>query len=133
VDQRRAQVDPDQTVHLGPEWQPASFALLVARGHDLSIPILKLDSLGQGVIRVGRDADNDLVIEHPAVSRHHAEIMREGQRYVVHDLDSDNGSFVCYAGDPAQERRLAPGGENALKNHSIVRFGPANFTLLLYP
>jgi hypothetical protein len=122
---------PPTTEPLGPGWQPGSFALLVARGHDLSAPLFNLGALAKETITVGRDADNDLIVASPSVSRHHAEVKKVMGRYVVRDLDSDNGTFVSYSGDPAQERRLAPGAENALKNASLVRFGPASYTLLL--
>lgn len=124
------QLVPHDTMRLDGDWQPSAFAVLVARGHDLSVPLFDLQSLGPEVITVGRDADNDLVIADPAVSRHHAEIRHVDGRYVVRDLGSANGIFVCFSGSPAQERDIS-GAENALKNNSIVRFGPASFTLLL--
>jgi pSer/pThr/pTyr-binding forkhead associated (FHA) protein len=43
---------------------------------------------------VGRLPDNTLVIDNPAVSSHHACVFRDGDRYVVEDLDSTNGTFV---------------------------------------
>lgn len=122
---------PPETERLSADWKPPSFALLVARGHDSSVPLFDLDSLGKDLITVGRDAENDLVLKPLAVSRQHADIRKMANRYVVRDLHSDNGTFVSYGGDPAQERQLAPGAENALKNGSLVRFGPAGYTLLL--
>jgi DNA-binding response OmpR family regulator len=50
--------------------------------------------LDRTVTRIGRLADNDIVIEDRWVSRYHAEIRREGQQYFVHDLGSKNGTFV---------------------------------------
>ncbi len=52
------------------------------------IPFAK-DSLA-----VGRKADNDVVIDSPAVSGHHCRICLEGGTYYVEDLDSTNGTFV---------------------------------------
>jgi pSer/pThr/pTyr-binding forkhead associated (FHA) protein len=43
---------------------------------------------------VGRLPDNTLVIDNPAVSSHHACVFRDGDHYVVEDLDSTNGTFV---------------------------------------
>ena len=60
---------------------------------------------------------------------HHAEIVRFEDRYLVRDLNSTNGTFVCFAGEPHLEWRLE--GQNALKNGSIVRFGQASYTLLI--
>lgn len=43
---------------------------------------------------VGRGLDNDVVLEDASVSRHHAEIVREGARLSVRDLGSTNGTWV---------------------------------------
>lgn len=45
-------------------------------------------------LRMGRDPGCDLVIDHPSVSRQHAELYREGDRWRLRDLGSKNGSFV---------------------------------------
>jgi hypothetical protein len=45
-------------------------------------------------LRVGRDPDCDLVIDHASVSRQHAELYRVGDRWHLRDLGSKNGSFV---------------------------------------
>ena len=43
---------------------------------------------------IGRGSDNDLVLNHPQVSRHHAQIRRDGETYTVVDLNSTNGVFL---------------------------------------
>jgi pSer/pThr/pTyr-binding forkhead associated (FHA) protein len=43
---------------------------------------------------IGRLPDNTIVIENPAVSGHHACVFRNGDDFVVEDLDSTNGTFV---------------------------------------
>ncbi len=46
-------------------------------------------------VRVGRSADNDVVLFDPSVSRHHARIDRDAAgSLVVHDLESRNGVHV---------------------------------------
>jgi pSer/pThr/pTyr-binding forkhead associated (FHA) protein len=45
-------------------------------------------------VTIGRRKDNDLVIDDPAVSGHHARIDAVGDRLVLIDLKSKNGSFV---------------------------------------
>jgi pSer/pThr/pTyr-binding forkhead associated (FHA) protein len=51
--------------------------------------------LQQGVtITIGRREDNDVAVEGPAVSGHHAKIDSLGERFVLTDLQSTNGSFV---------------------------------------
>ena len=44
--------------------------------------------------RLGRALDNDVVINHASVSRHHASIEGNGSGYRVRDLGSQNGTFV---------------------------------------
>jgi len=46
------------------------------------------------LIRIGRDADNEIVIDNAAISRHHVKIERTGGRYTVSDLNSTNGTFL---------------------------------------
>jgi len=45
-------------------------------------------------LTIGRRNDNDVVIEDPAISGHHAKIDSLGDRFVLIDLKSKNGSFV---------------------------------------
>ena len=51
-------------------------------------------SLAKAVTTIGRWDDNDITIPDRWISRHHAEIRRQGTRYVIHDLGSKNGLFV---------------------------------------
>jgi hypothetical protein len=46
------------------------------------------------VIRVGRDAEMDVIIDNPSVSRRQAEFRKEGDGWVVEDLGSSNGTFI---------------------------------------
>lgn len=50
--------------------------------------------LGQPVTAIGRWEDNDVVLPDRWVSRHHAEVRREGNRYWLYDLGSKNGLFL---------------------------------------
>lgn len=43
---------------------------------------------------IGRTGENDIVIDHKSISRHHAKIVREADRFVVIDLESSNGLRV---------------------------------------
>ena len=45
-------------------------------------------------VRLGRAADNDLVIAHPSISAHHAELHFDGEQFLLRDLSSSNGTFV---------------------------------------
>jgi pSer/pThr/pTyr-binding forkhead associated (FHA) protein len=43
---------------------------------------------------IGRLPDNTVVIDNPAVSGHHARVFVDGDRVVVEDLRSKNGTYV---------------------------------------
>ncbi|MGB5749849.1 MAG: FHA domain-containing protein [Desulfobacterales bacterium] len=45
-------------------------------------------------LTIGRRDDNDVVIDDPSVSGHHAKIDSVGDRFVLNDLKSKNGCFV---------------------------------------
>jgi SARP family transcriptional regulator, regulator of embCAB operon len=44
--------------------------------------------------RIGRLSDNDIILDNPKVSRHHAVIVDTGTSYVINDLRSSNGVHV---------------------------------------
>lgn len=64
--------------------------------------------LGERKIRIGRDPSNDLVLDHPAVSRRHASILFQGDRHFLQDLDSVNGTYIN-GGRVAKIKELEPG------------------------
>ncbi|MCX5788994.1 MAG: FHA domain-containing protein [Elusimicrobia bacterium] len=56
--------------------------------------LLKEIPLDQDILSVGRKPDNNVVIDHPAVSSHHCRIVRRADGFVLEDLDSTNGTYV---------------------------------------
>ena len=52
---------------------------------------IKLDS---PEITIGRHADNTVVLPHPQISSHHAQLTREGGSYRISDLNSTNHVYV---------------------------------------
>jgi DNA-binding response OmpR family regulator len=50
--------------------------------------------LVQPMISIGRWQDNDIVVADRWVSRYHAQIRRQGEQYVLEDLESKNGTLV---------------------------------------
>src|SRR5437588_55294 len=57
----------------------------------LSAAVLRLE---QGELIVGRDKDCGAVLADEGVSRRHARLTREGDDFVLEDLDSFNGTHV---------------------------------------
>ena len=60
-------------------------------------------------LTLGRDQGNDIVLDSLFVSSRHAVVERRGDRAMVRDLDSANGTFL--AGERVQEAELALGTE----------------------
>ncbi len=48
--------------------------------------------LSEDTITLGRVADNMIQIDDASVSSHHAELVRDGEDYMLKDLDSTNGT-----------------------------------------
>jgi pSer/pThr/pTyr-binding forkhead associated (FHA) protein len=79
--------------------------------------------LEEAVTRIGRGAENDVVIDHPSVSRLHARVEREAGVYLIVDLGSTNGTFVDGAQlRPWQPQPLAHGSTIDVGGVSQVRF-----------
>jgi pSer/pThr/pTyr-binding forkhead associated (FHA) protein len=78
------------------------------------------------ITRLGRETDNDVVLDDPATSRHHAQIQFHEGKYALTDLGSANGTYVN--DQRVTERALADAdqirvGQNVLKI-SIVEAPP---------
>ncbi|HYO16192.1 MAG TPA: adenylate/guanylate cyclase domain-containing protein [Thermoanaerobaculia bacterium] len=73
----------------------------IANGEDHAVP------LQGGKVRLGRGSDNEVVLADVSVSRNHAEIRRELDGWVIHDLRSTNGIEVN--GVPVERAVLHPG------------------------
>jgi putative nucleotidyltransferase with HDIG domain len=58
--------------------------------------------------RIGRADALEIVLDHPAISRHHAEIASDEHGWTVRDLGSTNGTFLNGLRVGQAERLLAP-------------------------
>ncbi len=56
--------------------------------------IVKEISLSKPLLTIGRKADNDLVIDDPLVSGHHAKIEQVQSVFFIQDLGSSNGTYT---------------------------------------
>ena len=64
--------------------------LVVERG----VPGVRVVPLDQGIYILGASPDADVFLDNLYVSRDHAQIIREQQRFRIRDLDSKNGTFA---------------------------------------
>jgi ABC-type multidrug transport system ATPase subunit len=71
-------------------------------------------------ITIGRAGDNNVVLDHPMVSRYHASIERIGTRYNLRDTRSTNGVFI-------NGKRIER--DVWLKEWDEIRIGPYTFVL----
>lgn len=80
--------------------------------------VLKEYPITKSPIMIGRENNNDIVIENLSVSRYHVKIQKDENNYVVEDLDSGNGSLL-------NDKKLTKGilrdkDEISVGKHTIV-------------
>lgn len=79
-------------------------------------------NLGNGRdVSVGRDPDNDIVLQSPLVSGHHAVIKRIGSDYCIQDSGSTNGTYLNEK--RVNESRVSPSDRIAIGPFSLVFHG----------
>jgi pSer/pThr/pTyr-binding forkhead associated (FHA) protein/ADP-ribose pyrophosphatase YjhB (NUDIX family) len=70
---------------------------------------------------IGRSKDNDLVFDHPKVSRNHAKIFKQNGQYVIQDLNSTNYVFVN--GVRIKQKQLEPQDKIQISSDIHLIFG----------
>ena len=96
-------------------------SLFVIQGRDQGTRF-ELDS-DSATFPLGREAGNRIQLHDTEVSRHHAEIRRAGEQFVVCDLGSSNGTFV---NNQRVERRELASGDQVQIGRTIMLFtGPS--------
>jgi len=73
--------------------------------------------LSGGTVTIGRQPDNVLRIDNPAVSGHHAKVYAEGDHYVIEDSESFNGTYVN--GQRISKVVLKDGDNATIGKHTI--------------
>ncbi|MFY1827030.1 FHA domain-containing protein [Myxococcus fulvus] len=68
---------------------PPAF-LYVERGPGIG----QLVPVQQGSLVLGRSSSSDLRLQHPSISRRHAQLLRTGDQFLLKDLGSQNGTFL---------------------------------------
>jgi pSer/pThr/pTyr-binding forkhead associated (FHA) protein len=96
---RRPSPPPAEERRPAPRQQPRGPRQLVVTDGSLKGTSI---SLGDAAVTVGRAAGNTLVLNDDYASSRHARLYRDGDRWVLEDLGSTNGTFV------GEERISAP-------------------------
>ena len=74
---------------------------------------LIMGEFGGDFVMIGRAPSNQIVVDHPSVSAHHAALLRTGASYLLKDLNSGNGTWInCDRVTDAE-----------LKDGDTIRFG----------
>lgn len=70
------------------------------------------------VVSIGRQLDNDIIVEDKRVGRYHAQIKFDGQHFTIFDLGSTNGTLI----------NQVPGvRQHALRNGDVFTIGSYDF------
>jgi pSer/pThr/pTyr-binding forkhead associated (FHA) protein len=83
----------------------------------------QLVQLKQGPLVIGRASVSDLRLQHPSISRRHAQFKRIGEQFFVKDLGSQNGTFVN-KNKIETEIEVFPGDLIAMGNALLKLRGP---------
>lgn len=84
----------------------------------LIVPGGNLFPLEQSVVNLGRMKDNHLVLDDPRVSRHHAQIRRSPEGFILFDLNSTGGTTVNHL--PVHQWTLRPGDVISLAGVTLI-------------
>ena len=72
-------------------------------------------------ITIGRESDNDVIVDNKLASRHHALIQKIKNEYFIKDQESTNGTFVNGIRIPAGKYvKLNPGDKITIGNMNLV-------------
>lgn len=91
--------------------------LIVQRGEDIG----RRFDIDTTQLTIGRGSDNDLVLNDPMVSRYHAVVKRQGNRFTLIDLGSSNPVVV-------NDQALEPGMGQQLTHRDVVFIGKTVFS-----
>ena len=116
---RKVQLRPE-----GAAGGPAKALLVLVYAGSLDAPDVghRFELSGEELI-IGRSSDAGIQIDRDSVSRRHARLSRQGDGWVVADLQSTNGSYINDM--PIREHRLQSG--------ELLKIGNAIFRFLAAP
>ncbi|MFN2349700.1 MAG: FHA domain-containing protein [Thioalkalivibrio sp.] len=83
----------------------------------LNDQVLKETRLGREAVTIGRKPDNDLHLDHHAVSGHHAQVITLLNDSFLEDLDSTNGTWID--GTSIRKRALKEGDDITIHHYRL--------------
>jgi pSer/pThr/pTyr-binding forkhead associated (FHA) protein len=102
--------------------------LVVERG----VPGVRVIPLDQQVCIIGASPSADIFVDNPYISRMHAQIVYEGERFRIRDLDSKNGTYVNRARLTTEGHVLQRGDRIELADGQVLlRFQTRSTTVTL--
>jgi hypothetical protein len=75
---------------------------------------------GREVVRLGRAADNDVILDADTISRHHAELRWQAGQWFAYDLGSTNGTTIAGVPLSAEPLVLPPGATLRLGDRALI-------------
>ena len=107
---------PEDVFQPAEELEPGQALLVVKRGANAGSTFL----IDKDVTTAGRHPESDIFLDDVTVSRRHAEVRRDGERFLVLDLGSLNGTYVNR--ERVDETELASGDELQIGKFKLVFF-----------
>lgn len=109
-------VSSSARVRLGdPDIGPALYIVLGSMGEQ------PITAVVDGILTIGRTPENEVVVDDPLVSRHHARVITHADGLVIEDLGSSNGTYVD--GDRIAHARLVAGATVTIGNTDFLVSG----------
>lgn len=105
-------------VHLNPSDQLKIGNNLIRLSWSADAPLSIPGAPPSAVITIGREVNNNLVINEPKVSRNHARLEKQGDLFYLTDLDSSHGTYLN--GKPIK-------GTVAIASSSWIQIGGINY------
>jgi pSer/pThr/pTyr-binding forkhead associated (FHA) protein len=113
--EREPEPEEELSISLG-DLRPGQGVLVVKRGPNAGSTFL----LDRDATTIGRHPSSDIFLDDITVSRRHAEVLREGGRFLVKDVGSLNGTYVNRARVDVAE--LVSGDEVQIGKFRLVFF-----------
>lgn len=118
VESEEPGIDPTQDIELSRLQKVLNQQVGIRPRAYLIIEGDRIVDLEKPIVALGRAFDNDVILEDPRVSRHHAQLRQRYNRYILRDLGSRGGTTVN--GFPVQEIVLRPGDVISLSGTDLI-------------